>query len=60
MQIIAINLEDGQFPVAWKRGKRSHIVTYGAEIISTNDSMVAAKFYGECVHHQAQCAGKLD
>ncbi len=58
--LIAQHNIEGQFPVLWYRTGRTHLVTYGAQVDSTSNSMRAVYLFGEAVRHQAECAGRLD
>lgn len=59
---VAKQVINGQYPVIWTfyPDKNLHIVQYGAEVRCTNDSIDAAKEFGYCLHHAAECAGLLD
>lgn len=45
--------------VLWVCIGKKHRIVYGAEIKVTGDSLKASHFFGECVHHQAECDNKF-
>lgn len=58
--LVAQHLVDGQFPVMWYRTEYMHSVTYGGSHQVFENSDDAAKAFGFAVHHQVECAGRLD
>ncbi len=61
MKIIAHHGVTGQHAVYWyKKSRHIHRVEYGADIIETRDGLEAAREFGERVHHQIECAGRMD
>lgn len=47
--------------VVWsKGGKKNHQVRYGLQVKGFNNDIDAAKEYGLCVRHNAECDNLLD
>ena len=59
-QTIALHQIEGQYDVHWYSIGSNHIVLYGLQRIKYDRAQDAAKAFGNCVHHQAECAGRLD
>ena len=45
--------------IVWSRRGRLHQVRYGLQVSQFHDSFMAAREFGHCVHHYAECEGLL-
>ena len=65
MTIIAKHKTPGSYAVTWqchgrKHGGQVHTVTYGHSERTFGNDLSAAREFGECVRHAAECAGIFD
>ena len=60
-QVIAIYTNEHAYTVEWLKASNGYVVRYGAQMTAfhRNESMAAAKEFGRCCHHAAECAGLL-
>ena len=59
-QIIVAIFDDGMIVWSCNTARARHFVRYGLQEKSFNTSTEAASEFGRCVHHWAECDGKLD
>lgn len=49
-----------QYPVSWSFVGGLHNVVYGEQVRAFDCDLAAAREFGECVRHAAECAGAFD
>ena len=59
--VVASYTNEHSYTVEWLKASNGYVVRYGAQMTAfhCNESMAAAKEFGRCCHHAAECAGLL-